>query len=137
MPDTDLPKPARGLDHEHLGLDFFYADKSNRAARPVNGLGRSVGIKQLSAYTTKCRYRHFVVENAIRPLALNRKNALFAGHDEGGAAWARIASLVETAKMNRVNPHAYLKATLEAIANGHPASDIDQLLPWAFTPISS
>ena len=54
-----------------------------------------------------------VVENVIRPLALNRKNALFAGHDEGGAAWARIASLVETAKMNRVNPHAYLKATLE------------------------
>ena len=78
-----------------------------------------------------------VVENAIRPLALNRKNALFAGHDEGAAAWGRIASLVETAKMNRVNPHAYLKATLEAIANGHPASEIDQLLPWAFTPISN
>ena len=55
------------------------------------------------------------MENTIRPLALNRKNALFAGHDEGAAAWARIASLVETAKMNQVNPHAYLKATLEAI----------------------
>ena len=78
-----------------------------------------------------------VAENAIRPLTLNRKNALFAGHDEGGAAWARIASLVETAKMNRVNPHAHLKATLEAIANGHPASEIDRLLPWAFTPIST
>ena len=78
-----------------------------------------------------------VVENAIRPLALNRKNALFAGHDKGAAAWARIATLTETAKMNGVNPHAYLKATLEAIANGHPASQIDQLLPWAFTPISS
>ena len=77
-----------------------------------------------------------VVENTIRPLALNRKNALFAGHDEGAAAWARIASLIETAKMNGVNPHAYLKATLEAIANGHPASEIDQLLPWVFTPIS-
>ena len=77
-----------------------------------------------------------VVENTIRPLALNRKNALFAGHDEGAAAWARIASLIETAKMNGVNPHAYLKATLEAIANGHPASEIDRLLPWAFTPIS-
>ena len=78
-----------------------------------------------------------VAENRIRPLALNRKNALFAGHDEGAAAWARIASLVETAKMNDVNPHAYLKATLEAIANGHPASEIDQLLPWALTPTSS
>ena len=70
-----------------------------------------------------------VVENTIRPLALNRKNALFAGHDEGAAAWARIATLIETAKMNGVNPHAYLKATLEAIAAGHPASDIDLLLP--------
>ena len=39
--------------------------------------------------------------------------------------------------MNAVNPHAYLKATLKAIANGHPVSDIDRLLPWAFTPISS
>ncbi len=78
-----------------------------------------------------------IVENAIRPLVLNRKNALFAGHDEGAAAWARIASLVGTAKMNGVNPHAYLKATLQAIANGHLASEIDQLLPWAFTPNSS
>ena len=84
-----------------------------------------------------CRYRRFVVENATRPLALNRKNALFAGHDEGAAAWVRIATLTETAKMNGVNPHAYLKATLEAIANGHPASQIDQLLPWAFAPVSS
>ena len=78
-----------------------------------------------------------IVENAIRPLALNRKNALFAGHDEGAKAWARIASLVETAKMNGIDPHAYLKATLEAIATGHPASNIDKLLPWAFTPASS
>ena len=77
------------------------------------------------------------VENTIRPLALNRKNALFAGHDEGAAAWARIASLIETAKMNGVDPHAYLKATLEAIAAGHPSSAIDQLLPWAFTPTST
>ena len=78
-----------------------------------------------------------IVENAIRPLALNRNNAPFAGHDEGAAAWARIASLVETAKMNRIDPHAYPKATLEAIANGHPASDIDALMPWAHTPASS
>ena len=40
------------------------------------------------------------VENLIRPIALNRKNALFAGHDEGGIAWGRIASLIETCKIN-------------------------------------
>ena len=59
------------------------------------------------------------VENMIRPIALNRKNALFAGHDEGGIAWGRIASLIETRKINGVEPFAYLKATLEAIADGH------------------
>jgi len=72
------------------------------------------------------------VENLIRPIALNRKNALFAGHDEGGKAWGRIASLIETAKINRVEPFAYIKATLEAIASGHPQSRIDDLLPWNF-----
>ena len=76
------------------------------------------------------------VENLIRPLALNRKNALFAGHDEGATAWGRIASLIETAKLNGVEPYAYLRATLKAIASGHPASRIDELLPWAFTPDS-
>ncbi|NCM96863.1 MAG: IS66 family transposase, partial [Rhodobacterales bacterium] len=72
------------------------------------------------------------VENLIRPIALNRKNALFAGHDEGGKAWGRIASLIETAKINGIEPFAYLKATLEAIARGHPQSRIDELLPWNF-----
>lgn len=72
------------------------------------------------------------VENLIRPIALNRKNALFAGHDEGGKAWGRIASLIETAKINGIEPFAYLKATLEAIARGHPQSRIDDLMPWKF-----
>ena len=78
-----------------------------------------------------------IVEDATRPLVSDRKNALFAGHDEGGAAWARIASLVETARMNRIDPHAHLKATLEAIAVGHPASDIDAPMPRASTPTPS
>ena len=76
------------------------------------------------------------VENLIRPITLNRKNALFAGHDEGGKAWGRIASLIETSKINGVEPFAYLKATLEAIAAGHPKNRIDDLLPWNFTPSS-
>lgn len=76
------------------------------------------------------------VENLIRPIALGRKNALFAGHDEGGKAWGRIASLIETAKINGVEPFAYLKATLEAIASGHPKNRIDDLLPWNFNASS-
>ena len=76
------------------------------------------------------------VENTIRPIALGRKNAMFAGHDEGGRAWGRIASLIETAKMNAVEPFAYLTATLEALANEHPQSRLDELLPWNFRPAS-
>ncbi|MEJ2520459.1 MAG: IS66 family transposase [Desulfuromonadales bacterium] len=76
------------------------------------------------------------VENLVRPIALNRKNALFAGHDQGGAAWGRVASLIESAKINGVEPFAYLKSTLEAIAAGHPQNCIDELLPWNFQPSS-
>jgi len=72
------------------------------------------------------------VENRIRPLALGRKNHLFAGHDEGAHAWACIASLIETCKLNGVEPLGYLTATLEAIANGHPMSRLDELLPGPF-----
>ena len=72
------------------------------------------------------------VENQIRPLTLTRKNALFAGHDEGGRTWARIASLIATCKINGVEPYAWMKATLEAIAAGHPQARIDELMPWVF-----
>jgi transposase len=73
-----------------------------------------------------------LVENQIRPLTLTRKNALFAGHDEGGRTWSRLASLIATCKLNSVDPYAWMKATLEAIADGHPQSRIDELMPWAF-----
>jgi transposase len=72
------------------------------------------------------------VENLIRPLALNRKNSLFAGHDEGAQNWARLASLMATCKLNAIDPFAYMKATLEALAAGHRNAEIDLLLPWNF-----
>ena len=62
---------------------------------------------------------------------------MFAGHNEGAAAWGRLASLIETAKLNGVEPYAWLKATLEAIAAGRPNSRIDDLMPWNFKPPSS
>lgn len=74
------------------------------------------------------------VERAIRPIALNRKNALFAGHDAGAEKWATIASLIETCKLNAVDPQANLVSTLTAIVNGHRQSRIDELLPWSFVP---
>ncbi|PTM46628.1 transposase [Phreatobacter oligotrophus] len=75
-----------------------------------------------------------VVERSIRPIALNRKNALFAGSDGGGGHWATIASLVETCKLNAVDPQAYLADVIARIVAGHPQSQIDELLPWAYAP---
>ncbi len=78
-----------------------------------------------------------VVERAIRPIALNRKNALFAGSDGGAENWAIAASLIETCKLNGVDPQAYMAHTLSKIVNGHLASKLDELMPWAYaTPIA-
>lgn len=72
------------------------------------------------------------VERTIRPIALNRKNALFAGHDAGAENWAVIDSLIETCKVNGVDPHAWLTATLHSIVTGHRQSLINELLPWNY-----
>ena len=65
-------------------------------------------------------------------MTLNRKNALFAGSDGGGENWAILASLIETCKLSRVNPQAYLADVLTKVVNGHLNSQIDDLLPWAY-----
>jgi transposase len=72
------------------------------------------------------------VERAIRPIALNRKNALFAGSDGGAEHWAVIASLIETCKLLDVEPHGYLADVVTRIVNGHPQSRLDDLLPSAY-----
>jgi transposase len=72
------------------------------------------------------------VERSIRPIALNRKNALFAGSDGGAEHWATVASLIETCKLNDIDPLAYLTDVLTRIVNGHSNRDIDKLLPWAY-----
>ena len=70
------------------------------------------------------------VERSIRPLALNRKNALFAGSDEGGDNWAVIATLIENCKLSGINPNTWLTETLTRLANGHPAKGVGELMPW-------
>jgi transposase len=74
------------------------------------------------------------VERAIRPLVLSRKNALFASGDEGGRRWADLASLIETCKMNGVNPQVYLTELLTRLVNGWPQGRIDELMPWCWAP---
>ena len=73
-----------------------------------------------------------IVERAIRPIALNRKNALFAGSDGGGEHWAIIASLIETCKLSGVDPQAWFATALTNIVNGHLNTKLDELMPWNY-----
>ena len=75
-------------------------------------------------------------ERALRGIALGRKSWLFAGSDRGGQRAAAMYSLIVTAKMNGVDPQAWLADVLARIA-GHPARDIDDLLPWNWQPRSA
>jgi transposase len=75
-----------------------------------------------------------VVERAIRPGVLSRKNALFASGDDGGRRWADLASLIETCKLNGVNPQLYMTDLLTRLVNGWPQSRIDELMPWYWAP---
>ncbi len=70
---------------------------------------------------------------ALRGIALGRKSWLFAGSDRGGQRAAAMYSLIVTAKMNDIDPQAWLADVLARIA-GHPASRLDELLPWNWRP---
>ena len=104
---------------------------------PRGGLADAIRYA-LTRWSALCRFLddgrieldNNTVERAIRPIALGRKNHLFAGSDGGAARWAIVASLLATAKLNDVEPFAYLKDVLERLSNGHPMSRLDDLLPW-------
>jgi hypothetical protein len=125
----DLAETGPGIRQERvlIGLQrqttvtAALPDRCNRAAIAVQGIGgHDLAFQRDQAW-------HFE----------GRRNALFAGHDEGDRTWARMAPIIETCKMKAVDPYTYLRETLTAIANGHPASRIDDLMPWAFQKPSS
>jgi len=72
-------------------------------------------------------------ERALRGVAIGRKNWLFAGSDAGGRRAAALYSLIESAKLNAINPQHYLTDVLARIAD-HPARRIAELLPWIWQP---
>ncbi len=89
----------------------------------------------LTRYTTDGRLEmtNNAVERAIRPVAMTRKNYLFAGSDSGGTRAAAMYTLIESAKMSRLDPEAYLRDIIGRIAD-HPINRIAELLPWNWRP---
>ena len=87
---------------------------------------KSTTIKRLRSGTSTC-------ERSIRPIALGRKNYLFMGSIGGGKAAAIAYTLVETAKMNNVDPEAWLTWVLQRLPD-HKINSIDELMPWHWQP---
>jgi len=103
---------------------------------PRSGLSLAFGYilghwEALIHYTSDGRLEadNNTAENALRGIALGRKNFLFAGSDAGGENAAVLYTLIETAKLNGIEPYTYLSDVLARIAE-HPINRIDALLPW-------
>jgi hypothetical protein len=117
---------ARPLQHEARDADSGRWRINGRHARVIrDGLTRFLDDGRVELDTN-------IVERSIRPIVLNRKNALFAGHDQGAENWACIASLIETCKLHGVDPQAYFTDVLTKLVNPWPASRIDELMPWTW-----
>ncbi|MGF6609357.1 hypothetical protein OKW45_004279 [Paraburkholderia sp. WSM4175] len=106
-----------------------------------SGLGKAIryALGNWPALVRYCEDGRIEIDNntaerSIRPLVLGRRNYLFAGSDGGGQSAAVIYSLIGTARLNGIEPYAYLRTVFERIAE-HPINRIDALLPWHLMPV--
>ena len=102
--------------------------KSDLAAAMRYTLGRWQALMRY-VHDGRIEIDNSAAERSIRGIALGRKNYLFAGSDAGGERAAAIYSLIETAKLNGLDPEAWLRSVLTGIAD-HPINRITELLPW-------
>jgi transposase len=134
----DIRQAARHTTSAPIVAELFA-----RWEAELKRIPRKAKLVDAIRYGTRCRadFERFLhdgrldidnntVERTIRPQTITRKNSLFAGSDGGGRTWATLATLLTTAKLNNVDPHAWLKLTLERIAAGWPNRELDALLPW-------
>ena len=134
------PEERRALRRTHAGplldaLREWLRAMLGRTAKKSQ-LALAIGYI-LTRWTALTRYRddgrieidNNAAERALRAVALGRKNYLFCGSDAGGDRAAAIYSLIGTAKLNGLDPEAYLRHVLDRIAD-HPINRVDELLPW-------
>jgi len=116
-------------------------DDALRKLAPRSPMAKAIryGTKRWDAFTRflddgRLEIDNNVAERAIRPIAIGRKNWLFAGSEAGGERAAAIYSVIETAKMNSLEPQAYIAGVIARIAEDWPASRWDELMPWNWQP---
>jgi transposase len=136
--------PAERLAHRAatiplLDAFFVWAQATERKLSARSELAEALRYiskrrTALTRFATDARLEadNNTAENAIRGIALGRRNWLFAGSHSGGERAAAMYSILQTAKLNGINPQAYLTDTLSRIAAGHPINRISELMPWAF-----
>jgi transposase len=131
-----------GPIHVALGIDDVFAWLAERAPYlpPKSPMGKAIRYAQkqeapLRQLLTdpKIALDNNAAERALKPVALGRKNARFAGHDEGAENLAKLQTVVATCQRHGVNPQAYLEDVLVRV-HTHPANNVGALLPWSWRP---
>jgi transposase len=129
-------RPLVGDLHAYMRAQLARLARGHDLAKAINYI-----LKRWTSFTLflqdgRVCLSNNAAERGLRGIALGRKSWLFCGSDRGGQRAAAMYSLIVTAKMNGVDPQAWLADVLSRIAT-HPAHRLDELLPWNWTPRAS
>ena len=119
-----------------------WLDKCQSTTPPKSSLGKAIGYlnnqwSRLVGYLADGQYPidNNRAENSIRPFVIGRKNWLFSQSQKGATSSANLYSLIESAKLNGLEPYAYLKQVFTRLPNAETLEDVDALLPWNFKDV--